>query len=108
VATHPNGYHLVKEIVIFTPTFFKIYKYMTKEEFNNLNIYDEIIINDIIHRITSINKDQELIEMGVVQFNEFNRIANDLINRSWYRYENIELVREKTTEVPRNIHQYFG
>ncbi len=82
---------------------------MTKEEFNNLNIYDEIIINDIIHRITSINKDQELIEMGVVQFNEFNRIANDLINRSWYRYENIELVREeKSSETPRNIHHYFG
>ena len=81
---------------------------MTREEFNSLNIYDEIIINDITHRITSINNEQELLELGMIQFNEFNRVTGLIVNKSWYRYENIELVREKTTEVPRNIHQYFG
>ena len=81
---------------------------MTREEFNSLNIYDEIIINDITYRITSINNEQELLELGMIQFNEFNRVTGLIVNKSWYRYENIELVREKTTEVPRNIHQYFG
>ena len=80
---------------------------MTREEFNKLNMDDQIIIGGIDHRVTGLNTDQDLIELGVVQLNEFSRMT--YISKSWYRYENIELVNTKTEpEVPKNFIQFFG
>jgi len=77
---------------------------MTKDQFNQLAINDPININDNEYRIKSINKDQGLLELGVITMNEFNRLK--YMNTSWYRYENVDFV-DKTTNINKFIN-FFG
>ncbi len=63
---------------------------MTREEFNKLSIDDHIIINDIDHVVTNINRDQELLELSAIKLNEFSRMYG--VSSSWYRYENVDIL----------------
>ena len=80
---------------------------MTKEQFHSLSIGDKIIINNYTYLIKCIDKDQELLEIGKILLNEFNSLY--VTNSScWYRYENIELLRNDDIIDTRKHLHYFG
>ena len=82
---------------------------MVIEEYNNLNVYDRIILEDGEYRITSFNRGQGLLELGKVQFNEFNSNSGVYMDKSWYRYENIDIVIDsKSSDITKISHYFFG
>lgn len=82
---------------------------MVIEEYNNLNVYDRIILEDGEYGITAFNRGQGLLELGKVQFNEFKGNSVVYGEKSWYRYENVDIVIEsKPGDISKIYHYFFG